>query len=421
MQVVVAVLRMVLLAGELALAVPLAYLVVLSLAAPIAQWRDGHRATRRAGSAGSAGSAGASEAEGADGLPPRFAILVPAHNEAAVIGDALHSIAALEYPTNRYTPIVVADNCSDDTAVIARAAGAEVYERFDTAKQAKGYALGWLLDRLAGEGRVFDAYVVVDADSRLSANFLRAMAIALANGALVAQGQYRVLNGADGWIAGLRAVAIALFNHLRPLGRSLFGWSAGLKGNGMVFSQKVVERFGWAAAALTEDAEYHIQLVQAGIRVAYVADAIVSAEMPVSLGQARSQQDRWERGRVELARGAGWSLVREFVRTGDLARLDAALELALPPLSMVVGAVVCCCAFAAALQWWPGLALAAALALALGLHVLVGAVLAQLSAREYLSLLRAPVYIVWKCWVYLGALLRRGSAPWIRTQRASAK
>jgi cellulose synthase/poly-beta-1,6-N-acetylglucosamine synthase-like glycosyltransferase len=222
-------------------------------------------------------------------------------------------------------------------------------------------------------------------------------------------------------MAGLRAVAIALFNHLRPLGRSLFGWSAGLKGNGMVFSRKVVDRFGWGAAALTEDAEYHIQLIQAGIRVAYVPDAIVSAEMPVSLGQARSQQDRWERGRVELARGAGRSLFWGFVRTGDLARLDAALELALPPLSMVVGAVACCCAFAAVLRWWPGLVLALALALALGVHVLVGAALARLSAREYLSLLRAPVYIVWKCWVYALVLLRRGSGSWIRTQRAGAK
>jgi cellulose synthase/poly-beta-1,6-N-acetylglucosamine synthase-like glycosyltransferase len=189
----------------------------------------------------------------------------------------------------------------------------------------------------------------------------------------------------------------------------------------MVFSLDVVERFGWGAFALAEDAEYHVQLIEAGIRVAYVPDAVVSAEMPVSLGQADSQQRRWERGRIELARAHAWPLARDFLRTGDSARLDVAMELALPPLSMMVGAVGCCCALAVALRWGPALWLALALLVALVLHVAAGALLARLSPRAYLSLLRAPVYVVWKCWVYVAALLGRGSAPWIRTQRVDAK
>src|SRR5262249_46463240 len=101
--------------------------------------------------------------------------------------------------------------------------------------------------------------------------------------------------------------------------------------------------------------------------------------------------------------------------------LDVAMELALPPLSMMVGAVGCCCALAGALRWGPTLWLALALLVALALHVAAGAVLARLSPRAYFSLLRAPVYVVWKCWVYVAALLGRGSAAWIRTQRVDAK
>jgi cellulose synthase/poly-beta-1,6-N-acetylglucosamine synthase-like glycosyltransferase len=411
MQVIVWAVRLLVLAGELVLAIPLAYLTVLSVAALLAGWRLRRQRRRR----------GTHEDMAAADRRPHFAILIPAHDEAGGIAHVLQSIAALDYPHERCTAIVVADNCSDATARIARATGADVYERFDEQEQAKGYALRWLWGQLEREGRRFDAYAIVDADSRLAAGFLLCMAEALAGGAGAAQGQYRVLNGDDGWAAGLRAVAIALFNHLRPLGRSLFGWSAGLKGNGMVFSRAVMERFGWESFALAEDAEQHLRLIDAGIRVRYVPEAVVSAEMPATLKSSTSQQKRWERGRFDLARTETWPLVRGFLRTGDTARLDVAMELALPPLSLVVGAVVCCCALAGALRWGPTLWLALGLVLALSLHMAAGAALARLSVRTYLSLLRAPLYVVWKCWVYAAALASRGSLPWVRTQRANAK
>jgi hypothetical protein len=143
--------------------------------------------------------------------------------------------------------------------------------------------------------------------------------------------------------------------------------------------------------------------------------------MPLTLKSSTSQQKRWERGRFDLARAEAWPLIHGFLRTGDSARLDVAIELALPPLSLVVSAVVCCCALAGALHWGPALWLALGLVLALGLHVAAGAALARLSVRAYLSLLSAPLYVVWKCWVYAAALASHGSLPWVRTQRASVK
>src|SRR5262252_937178 len=102
----------------------------------------------------------------------KFAVLVPAHDEEAVLERLLSSLKRLDYPSERVDICVVADNCSDTTADIARSSGARVYERVDTTQQAKGYALRWLLEQLGREDRTYDAFVVVDADSVLAPNFL---------------------------------------------------------------------------------------------------------------------------------------------------------------------------------------------------------------------------------------------------------
>lgn len=382
---------------EALLIVPLGYVAILSLAAIVVALRPARRITE----------------------PPttRFVILIPAHNEAAVIAKLLTSLRQLDYPARLFTPLVIADNCTDATAAIVRAVGVRVLERTSETERAKGYALLYALEQLAAAGEVYDAYVVVDADTVFAPAFLREMDAALRRGALVAQGQYRVLNAGEGWAAGLRAVAFALINHVRPLGRSLFGLSAGLKGNGMVFSRAVIERFGWAAYGLTEDAEYHVTLIKAGIRAAYVPRAIVAAEMPANMRQSGSQQERWERGRIELARAHGLGMLGGFLRTGDLARLDVAVESLTPPLSLLAAGVIFALAGAAILRWELGLWVALGLLGALVLHVAVGIALGRLPFRVVLSLLAAPFYIVWKSLLFLGALVARSAGGWVRTPR----
>jgi cellulose synthase/poly-beta-1,6-N-acetylglucosamine synthase-like glycosyltransferase len=386
-------------AVEALLVVPLGYVAVLSLAAIVMALRPARRITE----------------------PPttRFVILIPAHNEATVVPKLLASLRQLDYPLELFTPLVIADNCADETAEIVRAAGVRVLERTSETERAKGYALRYALERLTAAGEVYDAYVIVDADTVFAPVFLREMDAALRWGALVTQGQYRVLNAGEGWAAGLRAVAFALINHVRPLGRSLFGLSAGLKGNGMVFSRAVIERFGWAAYGLTEDAEYHVTLIKAGIRVVYVPRAIVAAEMPASVRQSGSQQERWERGRIALARAHGMGMLGGFLRTGDVARLDVAVESLTPPLSLLAAGVVFALVGAALLQWGLGLWVALGLLGALLLHVAVGIALGRLPFRVVLSLLAAPFYVVWKSVLFLGALVARGAGGWIRTPRNS--
>jgi 1,2-diacylglycerol 3-beta-glucosyltransferase len=400
-------LRGALLAIELALALPLAYLVLLSIAALL---------PRRGASHIPASLRGSLE----DEQLPNIGILVPAHDEAAVISQLLASIAALDYPATRYQAVVVADNCNDETARIARAAGALVYERVDTERRAKGYALQWLLQQLAHDRRMFDAYIIVDADSSLSPSFLCEMAVELERGAQVVQARYLVRNPNESWASGLRAVAFTLFNHVRPLGRLRLGWSAGLKGNGMCFRSEVLDRFGWGAASLAEDVEFHTHLLQTGLRVTYAPEALVTAEMPTSLSQARSQQARWERGRLALIRACALPLLRSGLRQRDPARFDAAAEILVPPLSVIVLLVALCAAVALLAGWVPTLWLAGGLLAALALYLIAGVVLARLSIRAYLSLLVAPIYILWKCWVYFVALLGRGGSGWRRTDRGQA-
>ncbi len=396
MSFVLLLLHMLLVSLEVALLVPLLYLLLLSIAA-LVQRPERHAAAL---------------------LPTtRFALLVPAHNEEAVIGALFESLRAQTYPAALTTVHVVADNCSDATAALAREADAQVYERQDATELGKGYALRWLLNQLEATDHAADAYVFIDADSTLSPNFLSAMDARLQAGEQVLQSQYRVQNSQEAWTAGLRAVAFALFNHVRPLGRQRLGWSCGLKGTGMCFRQSVIKRFGWNRFSLTEDMEYHSDLISAGLRVAYVPEAVLWSAMPTSLKQARSQQMRWEQGRLFLVRRHVPRLLWSALRSRNSSLLDAALEILTPPLSALAGLVVVCAASALLLSSRLGLVLALCLVAGLSAHVLVGLRLARLSRAAYRSLLFAPVFILWKFWVYLVALLASTERRWVRTSR----
>jgi cellulose synthase/poly-beta-1,6-N-acetylglucosamine synthase-like glycosyltransferase len=347
----------------------------------------------------------------------RFAVLVPAHNEEAVIGRLLTSLLALDYPAEMFDVCVVADNCEDETASIARRLGARVYERSSIDERAKGFALRWLLQQLEHEGRSYDAFVVVDADSVLAPNFLLSMSARLDGGARAIQAYYSVLNAQQSAIAGLRYAALAAVHYLRPLGRSVFGLSCGLKGNGMCFDAGIIREFTWRWFTLAEDVEFHLALVQRGIAVQFAPETWVKADMPVTLRQSASQNSRWEQGRLQLIRRHVPHLVRNGIERRSWLQLDAAAEQLIPPLSVpfAVGAVSIP---AALLLDSPGLAIASVACL-VGYAVYLAIALALVGAprRIYVTLLVAPVYIAWKVGLYARSLLGSRSTAWVRTAR----
>jgi 1,2-diacylglycerol 3-beta-glucosyltransferase len=346
----------------------------------------------------------------------RFAVLVPAHDEERVIERLLASLHAQRYARDRFSVFVVADNCIDATASIARAHGAIVHERVEATLRAKGHALRWLLERVRAAGP-WDAYVVFDADSVASPDFLAQMNARLATGSRALQSHYAVLNALASPVAALREAALASLHYLRPLGRSALGLSCGLKGNGMCFDAATLDRLGWTSTGLAEDVELHLRLVRAGVRVDFVPEALVRADMPATLDEAESQNLRWEAGRLSAVRGEVLPLLAHGVISRDPVQVDAALEQLVPPLSVAIG-VSGACAVVAAVAGAPlALALAGFATAGLVVHVLAGLVAVRAPARTYVALLRAPSYILWKLALYAKAVVAPAGSPWVRTQR----
>jgi cellulose synthase/poly-beta-1,6-N-acetylglucosamine synthase-like glycosyltransferase len=384
--------RTLLLLAQLPAAIMVLYLDVLSVAAIL--WRKSPPRTDRL---------------------HRFTVLVPAHNEEALLPRLLDSIQALDYPPGLYEVHVVADNCTDSTAELALRGGATVHERVDPTRRGKGYALQWLLREV--EAVICDAYVVLDADAIVQANFLTILNRHLARGDVAIQAYYGVSNAGDSWSAGLRYIGLALYNGLRPRGRDALGLSAGLHGNGMCFSRGLLSRFGWEAFTLAEDVEFHLRLVAAGIRVRYAGDTAVLADMPVSLAQAHTQNVRWERGRLQMIRRLGPNLMHEALLAHDPQRAAALVDQLIPPFSVLTGITVLGAALSLPFRHSAARRLGAAAVIGQTAYVLTGLRLARADRRVYALLLRAPLYMAWKIWVYLLAAVHLDEDSWVRTSR----
>ena len=364
--------------------------------------------------------------------PLLLAVIVPAHNEALVLSGTLHSLKVQQYPRECFEVVVVADNCTDETAALARAAGATVLERTHADERGKGFALNHAIAALLARPLSPDGIIIVDADTWVAPDFLARMSARLhlslaPNGLGAWQGRYGVLNFGENWRAGLMAAAFDLVNHVKPLGRENLGLSVGLKGNGMAFTRAVAAQVAWPGGSLTEDLDYGLELLRRlGVRVGYAHEARVLAQMPVTAAQAGSQRSRWERGRLQIVRERALPLVWEGVTRRNRRLLDMGGDLLVPPLAELgalvsVGLGLAVLGATTRLLPHPSVWLAAAALNALGLcvYILGGLSLAGAPKRAYTALLRAPFYAVWKFALLLSGRRRRGaSQEWIRTERA---
>jgi cellulose synthase/poly-beta-1,6-N-acetylglucosamine synthase-like glycosyltransferase len=352
----------------------------------------------------------------------RYAVLVPAHDEAAVIGSTLESFARQRTAGASLSVHVVADNCSDDTVAIARAHGADVHERIDPERPGKGPALGWLLQQLRDRGDDFDAVIIMDADTTMGDGFLDVMDRELADADRSAwQAYYAVRAPETSPSVATRYAALALRHYVRPLGRTALGGSCGLFGNGMVFRADVLADREFSAH-LTEDAEFQMELLLDGQLVGFVPDSRVEAEMPSTFAAARTQHERWELGRWQVARRYVPELLRRAIapaRRHRLAYVDAVLDQLVPPLSILAAATGAVVVGEAALRSGGRrrFGLAAASALALAFHVVGGLWLARAPRSVWIGLLHAPRLVIWKLVLLTRVIIRPGQVAWRRTQR----
>lgn len=350
----------------------------------------------------------------------RFRVLIPAHNESAGIAPTIEGLLALDYPKELFDVVVIADNCADDTAERARAAGAMVLERRSETERGKGYALHYAFERLPEN---VDAAVVIDADTLPSPNLLRAFAARLEAGATAVQADYAVRNPDAAWRTRLMAIALGAFHIVRSRGRERLGVSAGLRGNGMCFSARALREVPHHAYSIVEDVEYGIRLAEAGHRVFYADEAHVYGEMVTSAGAAKSQRERWESGRAALKQKYGLPLLRRGL-AGDLLLFDLGVDVLVPPLSrLAVGSVLgllACAGLSFASVPVPVAATVFGLSAAfLVLYVLRGWMLSGTGLRGLLDLALAPAYVAWKILAVRKAPAR-ADAEWVRTTREGA-
>lgn len=347
----------------------------------------------------------------------RFAVLVPAHDEELGIGRTVANLFRLDYPRDRFSVHVVADNCSDATAAEARRGGACVHERVSASEPGKGAALNWLMEGVAREVPEADAFVLLDADSELTPNFLAAMERRLRSGAVAVQALNLVAVPVDRPLVRVRQLAFHLGCHLRPLAYTRLGASCALFGNGMCFTRDFHAIYPWSQSAVVEDAELFLRLVRDGRRIALAHEAAVYSVMPATFQDARSQALRWERGRFDYFRSAIGMALRGTV-SGDASQLVAGLSVLIPPFSVLAAGQVLAIAVALGLGSQTALRIAAASSLCLVFYVLRGAALGGLSARTLLRIaLWAPAYTAWKLWVIALAAAGVGRGKWSRTTR----
>jgi len=348
----------------------------------------------------------------------RFDVIVPAHNEAAAIDGVVASLRKLDWPADGFRVLVIADNCTDSTAVLARAAGAEVLERHDTERRGKGYALAFAFQASQAHGWAY-AVVVVDADTEVSPNLLEAFASRIENGAAVIQAHYRVLNSQASWRTRLMAIAMASFHRVRSRARERLRLSCGIRGNGWCITHRLLRQAPYRAFSLTEDIEYGIDLGLAGYRVHYADEANVAATMVSGEQAARTQRQRWEAGRLQLIRSKTPALLRAARGPDGGVCLDLALDLLVLPLSYAaINVAVLIVLASVALLWEPSMEIWLWLALGCGasllLYVLRGWQLSGVGMRGLVDLLRAPFFVLWKVLLMLRA---HKSAEWVRTKR----
>ena len=188
----------------------------------------------------------------------KFMAIIPAHNEETVVGNLVESLKAQNYPKDKYDIYVIADNCTDDTAKVAKEAGAIVLKRFDEFHKTKGFALDWFLKQKIEEDADYDAFCVFDADNIVDKDFLKNMNKKLCQGEEVVQGYRDIKNPNDSWISSGYAIFYWMMHRFYHLARYNLGLSALLNGTGFMVKFDLVKPNGWKTITLTEDIEYSL-------------------------------------------------------------------------------------------------------------------------------------------------------------------
>lgn len=352
----------------------------------------------------------------------RFAILIPAHNEELTLPSTLRSCQELDYPRTRYDIIVIADNCTDNTARIGREAGATVLERHDVKARGKGQALAWAFERVLHEG--YDAFLILDADCRIDRQALNEASRAIVFGALAIQFRYAVSNPDASVISLTTAVGNLIENDLFYAAKARLGLAVLLRGTGMVLTRELLVAHPWKAFSNTEDAEYSLELLSRGERIAFIQTASVWSDFPENARQLKIQRERWSSGNVAAVKRVGIGMLLRGLWTRQVHLADAGWT----TLVLSRPLVIFSCVAGAVLSAWgavvvPGplsvavLAAAMMVLMALVAYFALGVARLGLSLHRCRLLVRSPGVVMQLFLATVVGLLRSNPKVWMRSPR----
>jgi cellulose synthase/poly-beta-1,6-N-acetylglucosamine synthase-like glycosyltransferase len=354
-----------------------------------------------------------------DAGAPRVAVLVPAHDEQSLIAETLAGLKP-ELADPR-SIIVVADNCTDRTAEIARSQGATVIERNDPDRRGKGYALEFGIAHLTRDPP--EVVLIVDADCQVEPGSIQRLArFSLLHGR-PAQADY-LMTPPEGVSSkgSVSALAFLVKNRVRPRGLARLGLPCHLTGTGMAFPWKVLKAAPPTGSHLVEDMLMGIELTALGFAPIHCVDAHVTSMAPERDEATRGQRRRWEHGALSMLVQRGPQLVLRGLRERRLYHLTMGLDLMVPPLALLVTVLTLGVVVSLAWALWGGGSSAPFLVFGTALAAVALAVVLVwfkfgrtiLSARQLLAI---PFYVLWKVPVYLAWILRGRHQRWERTER----
>jgi len=339
----------------------------------------------------------------------KFAVIIPAHNEEDNIARCVNSLKSCckNYGFNIF---VVADNCSDNTSLIAKNTGAEVLERFSETERGKGYALKFSFDYLKSED--YFAYIIVDADTVVEENFIEIIGNRFSQGAEALQTAYLVNEPDKSQKTRLMNLALMSMNGFRPLGREKLGLSVGILGNGFALSKKLLEEIPYNANSIAEDLEFHIEIVKRQKRVEFIKETTVFADFPLSDEGNASQRARWEGGRFYLQRKFSLELFKEICK-GKKRLIEPFIELMTLPLAYQV-LLLLTLFFIGSLNFKIYSLFSI---LITSIHIILSVIYFG-KFSDLVVLFKVPKYVIWKI-VKLPLIIKqsRKNAQWVRTKR----
>ena len=350
--------------------------------------------------------------------PRRFDVLIAAHDEETVIGTLIASLHGQDYPSELLHVWVVADRCQDETAAIARSAGARVFER-SSGIASKGAALRWLWEQVAEPA--IKAIIIMDADNLAHPRLLKTFDEAMRRSNGVYQAQRLAKNPEESSASALDGLAEAIHHRIVSPGLAYFGLSTTLSGSGVAYPRDLFERLVHSTRTLVEDCEWQLQLMRLGVPIRALPEAKVYDEKTSDFGRMTIQRTRWIQGKMELWRHYALPMFLDAVRGKHGALEGSIYLLTMVPRSLLL-LFLCLTLFAGLIDLpgiWPWEVWAIALSL-FALHLFSGLIIEGRKEQEWRSLSHVPLFIGVLVLASLRSLSFR-RVPWLRTPHGSSR